>query len=121
MTKSNPDRLRKAWRTKPLERAPVSAGEGQMNDQSHPRSYPKIFSWILLPLILLALAGIGLASERRVQHLPKSARVVAQMPQDEFEQRVRTYLLEHPEVIKEAIDRLEARQAEQDAAQVRTH
>ncbi len=89
-----------------------------MNDQSHPRSYPKIFSWILLPLILLALAGIGLASERRVQHLPKSARVVAQMPQDEFEQRVRSYLLEHPEVIKEAIDRLEARQVELDAAQV---
>jgi len=91
-----------------------------MNDQSGPQSYSKIFGWMLLPLILLGVAGIGLASERRVLHPSKSVRVVAEMPQDEFEQRVRRYLLEHPEVIKEAIDRLEARQAEQDAAQVTT-
>ena len=40
------------------------------------------------------------------------------MPQDEFEQRVRTYLLEHPEVIADAINRLQERQAQQDTAQV---
>jgi protein-disulfide isomerase len=98
----------------------ASAGEGQMNDQSRSRNYPKIFGWMLLPLILLAAAGIGLAAERRVLHQPKAGNTVADMPQDEFERRVRTYLLEHPEVITEAISRLEARQAEQDAAQVKT-
>jgi protein-disulfide isomerase len=41
------------------------------------------------------------------------------MPQDEFEQRVRTYLLEHPEIVAEAINRLEARQGEQTATEAR--
>ncbi len=91
-----------------------------MNDQRGSRNYSKIFSWMLVPLILVAVAGIGLAAERRVLHQPKAANTVADMPQDEFERRVRTYLLEHPEVITEAISRLEARQAEQDAAQVKT-
>ncbi len=91
-----------------------------MNDQRGSRNYSKIFSWMLVPLILVAVAGIGLAAERRVLHQPKAANTVADMPQDEFERRVRTYLLEHPEVITEAISRLEARQAELDAAQVKT-
>jgi len=41
------------------------------------------------------------------------------MSQEEFEQRVRTYLLEHPEVLMEAVNRLEAKQGEQDAAEAR--
>src|SRR5258707_13849525 len=87
-----------------------------MNDQSRPQSHSKIFGWALLPVILIATAGAWFASERGVLRVPKA--VAAEMPQDEFEQRVRSYLLEHPEVIKEAIDRLEARQVELDAAQV---
>jgi protein-disulfide isomerase len=44
-----------------------------------------------------------------------AAEAPATMSKDEFEQRVRAYLLEHPEVIGEAINRLEAQQREQDA------
>lgn len=40
----------------------------------------------------------------------------SQIPQDEFEQRVRNYLLAHPEVVGEAINRLEAQQGERQAA-----
>ena len=36
--------------------------------------------------------------------------IAASTPQEEFGERVRTYLLEHPEVITEALNRLEARQ-----------
>jgi protein-disulfide isomerase len=45
--------------------------------------------------------------------------IAADMPQDEFERRVRAYLLANPEVVVEAVQRLEARQraAEQDEAQ----
>src|SRR5258708_7560114 len=89
-----------------------------MNGQNRPRSYSKIFGWVLLPLILIATAGVWIASERGVLGLPKAVNVAAEMPQDEFEQRVRTYLLEHPEVVADAIDRLEARRAEQDTTQV---
>ncbi|HET8921252.1 MAG TPA: DsbA family protein [Xanthobacteraceae bacterium] len=42
--------------------------------------------------------------------------VRAQTSQTEFEQRVRSYLLEHPEVVGEALNRLEAKQGELDAA-----
>ncbi len=87
-----------------------------MNDQSRPRSYSKIFGWALLPLILIATADVWFSTERSVLRLPKA--VGAEMPQDEFEQRVRTYLLEHPEVIADAINRLQERQAQQDTAQV---
>jgi protein-disulfide isomerase len=87
-----------------------------MNDQSGPRSYSKIFGWALLPLILIATAGVWFGTERSVLRLPKA--VAAEMSQDEFEQRVRTYLLEHPEVIADAINRLQERQAQQDTAQV---
>ncbi len=66
-----------------------------MNDQNRPRSYSKIFSWALLPLILIATAGVWFATERGVLRVPQA--VAAEMPQDEFEQRVRTYLLEHPD------------------------
>jgi protein-disulfide isomerase len=87
-----------------------------MNDQSRPRSYSKIFAWALLPLILIATAGVWFGTERSILRLPKA--VAAEMPHDEFEQRVRTYLLEHPEVIADAINRLQERQAQQDTAQV---
>ena len=87
-----------------------------MNDQSRPRSYSKIFAWALLPLILIATAGVWFGTERSVLRLPKA--VAAEMSQDEFEQRVRNYLLEHPEVIADAINRLQERQAQQDTAQV---
>jgi protein-disulfide isomerase len=87
-----------------------------MNNQSRPRSYSKIFGRALLSLILIATAGAWFASERGVLRVPKA--VAAEMSQDEFEQRVRTYLLEHPEVIADAINRLQERQAQQDTAQV---
>src|SRR5258706_16455854 len=87
-----------------------------MNDQSRPRSYSKIFGWPLLPLILIATAGVWFGTERSVLRLPKA--VAAEMSQDEFEQRVRNYLLEHPEVIADAINRLQERQTHQDTTQV---
>src|SRR5258707_5528556 len=87
-----------------------------MNDQNRPRSYSKIFSWALLPLILIATAGVWFATERGVLRVPQA--VAAEMPQDEFEQRVRTYLLEHPEVIADAINRLQERQAQPDTPAV---
>src|SRR5258706_16187293 len=87
-----------------------------MNDQSGPRSYSKIFGWALLPLILIATAGVWFGTERSVLRLPKA--VAAEMSQDEFEQRVRNYLLEHPEAIADAINRLQERQGREGTAQV---
>ncbi len=46
-----------------------------------------MFGWALLPLILIATAGVWFGTERSVLRLPKA--VAAEMPQDEFEQTPR--------------------------------
>jgi protein-disulfide isomerase len=91
-----------------------------MNDQIRAKSHAKMAGWVLVPLILIAAVGTWLASEGGILRLPKATEAVADMPQEEFERRVRSYLLDHPEVITEAVSRLDARQAEQDATQVKT-
>src|SRR5260370_14548051 len=70
----------------------------------------KITIWLLPPL-LVALAAItwfecdGISRfQRPALHLAPDA------PKDEFERRVRDYLLDHPDVIMEAVSRFEARQ-----------
>ncbi len=52
----------------------------------------RILAWATLPVLILGIAG------------------------DEFERRVRSYLLAHPEVIAEALNRMEAKRGEQEAA-----
>jgi len=69
--------------------------------------------------LALGIASIWLADLPDL-HVGRAARAAegqqSQIPQDEFEQRVRSYLLAHPEVIGEAISRLEVKQGEQQAA-----
>jgi len=62
----------------------------------------------------LVVAGVWLANLPRLQ--VGRAAVAGDMSQEEFGRRVRTYLLEHPEVVAEAINRLDAKQREDDAA-----
>src|SRR5260370_32687437 len=83
-----------------------------MTGQSGSRSYSKFCGRAILRLTLIAPAGAWCGAERSVLRVPQA--VAAEMPQDEFEQRVRTYLLEHPEVIADAINRLQERQAPPD-------
>lgn len=73
-----------------------------------------ILAWAILPVLVLGIAGVWFAKSGDL-HLG-SAAVAADMSQVEFEQRVRNYLLEHPEVVGEALSRLQAKQDEQDAA-----
>ncbi len=60
----------------------------------------RILAWATLPVLILGIAGARFAK------LPSldlaSAALAADALQDEFEQRVRSYLLAHPEVIAEA-------------------
>lgn len=68
----------------------------------------------VLPALVLGIAGVWFAKTPDLYF--GTAAVAAEMSQDEFEQRVRNYLLEHPEVIGDALSRLQAKQGEQDAA-----
>ncbi len=74
----------------------------------------RILAWATLPVLILGIAGARFAK------LPSldlaSAALAADVPRDEFEQRVRSYLLAHPEVIAEALNRMEVKRGEQEAA-----
>jgi protein-disulfide isomerase len=70
---------------------------------------------VLAFAILGVVFGIAGTSKGPKLHFGNTA-VAADTSQDEFEQRVRNYLLAHPEVISDALNRLEAKQGEQDAA-----
>jgi len=67
-------------------------------------------AWSVLPLVLLGALGAWFALDHGFRWRRAAPDVAAEMPRDEFERRVRGYLLEHPEVIMEAANRFEARQ-----------
>jgi protein-disulfide isomerase len=77
----------------------------------------RIVGWSLASLILIGLIGAWFVLKPGLRSTRQEAGVASNMPQDEFEQRVRTYILEHPEIVAEAINRLEARQGEQETAE----
>lgn len=75
---------------------------------------------MIVPIILIAATAGWLALSQRFQLIrhfgeAAAAEVSVDMTKDEFGRRVKEYLLEHPEVIAEAINRLEARQRDQEA------
>jgi len=76
-----------------------------------------VLVWAIWPVLAFGTVGVWLTDCFRIH--PGTAALAAEMSQEEFEQRVRTYLLEHPEVLMEAINRLDAKQGEQEAAESR--
>lgn len=90
--------------------------------RKRPNRLLRMIEATLLSLMLIGTAGAWVALDpgaRWTRNFDEAvaAEVPAAMSKDEFEQRVRAYLLEHPEVIGEAINRLEAQQREQEAKQ----
>jgi hypothetical protein len=72
-----------------------------------PRSR-KLFAWLLVPLFVILAGGASIAIDpalRSQRMIPGSASTV---PEGEFEQRVRDYILNNPEVVKEAARRVTA-------------
>jgi len=80
------------------------------------KSAMRFVAWVLVPLVIAIAAAAWFLLDPGFRSAPKSA---AGTPKNEFEQRVRDYLLEHPEVIIEAIERYQERKrgAEQSEAQ----
>lgn len=75
----------------------------------------RIVSWLLVPLLFVGSIGAWFAVDPGLRGDLSAGEAASGMPKDEFERRVHDYLLAHPEVIAEAINRLEAQQREQEA------
>lgn len=68
-------------------------------------------AWLAPLVILLGAAGAWLAFDPGFHPRAITPAASADVPQDEFEKRVGAYLLNHPEVIIEAVNRYESKQA----------
>ena len=81
--------------------------------------YGRLVGWLFVPLLLFGIVGAWLALDPGFRSFRQTSGIPADMPQDAFAQRVRSYLLENPEIIMEAVQRLQSRQekAEQTEAQ----
>lgn len=66
-----------------------------------------IVGWLAGGLLLIAAAGAWLALDPGFRASQRTT--ASDLPAEEFEQRVRAYLLDNPEVIVESMERLEAR------------
>nr|WP_281722584.1 DsbA family protein [Nitrosomonas nitrosa] len=69
------------------------------------KSATRFVVWLLVPIVVLIAGATWFVLDPGFRGSPKSAEV----PKGEFEQRVRDYLLENPEVIVEAIERYQQR------------
>jgi len=79
----------------------------------------KYLAWLLVPALVIAAAVAWFALDPGFRNAaPQQAR--APETADEFGRRVRDYLLENPEVLVEAMQRLEARQRAAEADAVET-
>lgn len=72
-----------------------------------PRKFRMISGWLLVPLIVIGVAIGWFALDPVFRRAQQSAEAPASMPKDEFEQRVRDYILNNPQIIMEAARRLE--------------
>jgi len=66
--------------------------------------------WLVISTTVLVGAAFLFFSDVGTFGPSRLANAQSKMPQDEFERRVRAYLLDHPEVIAEALQRLEERE-----------
>lgn len=72
---------------------------------SRPKPW-RITGWLLVPVLLVVAAGAWLALDPGFRWTRSSS----DLSQDAFGQRVREYLLAHPEIVMQAAQRFEARQ-----------
>ena len=66
--------------------------------------------WLVISAIVLLGAALLFFSDVGTFGPTRLANAQSKMPTDEFERRIRAYLLDHPEVVAEALQRLEERE-----------
>ena len=74
--------------------------------------------WLLAALLLVGAGGAWYALDPGFQRA--RAEAAAEVPADDFGQRVREYLLANPEVIVEAMQALEARRLQAENGEARS-
>jgi protein-disulfide isomerase len=76
--------------------------------------------WLLIPGVVLMGAALWFIADPSLRGTSQISGAQSNVPTDEFERRVRAYLLENPEVIVEAMQRFEDRQRAADANEAKS-
>ena len=76
------------------------------------------YGWLARTLLLAALAGWFLLNPS-IPGAQRPAFAAGEMSQDQFDQRIHDYILAHPEVLVQALQSLDERQREAEAAQAK--
>ena len=74
---------------------------------------------MLVPFVVLVAIGVWLFAGFELRSPAQSSASHAKLSNEEFERRVRNYLLENPEVVAEALQRLEERQRAAEASEAK--
>lgn len=80
----------------------------------------RIISWLIVPLVLVGAVAAWLAFDPGFRWGHQSTTVATDVPKDEFERRVRDFLMGHPEVIMQAVDQLQTSQRANEETEVQT-
>src|SRR5260221_302335 len=110
-TRPSRDRARKAH--------PISVRRSEGLGMASKITVRSFIAWSILPLPLMIAVGAWFALGSGFPWGHRGATLLASMPKDEFEQRIQTYLLDHPEVIVESLNRMEERQRASTETEVR--
>jgi protein-disulfide isomerase len=80
----------------------------------------RVIAWAALPLLLVIAVGAWFVFEPGFRWTGQVAGTAASVSKDEFERRVQAYLLDHPEVILESMNRMGERQRAAAATEIET-
>ena len=80
----------------------------------------RLIGWLLVPVLLLGAGGAWFVLDPGFRSMWQGSDYAADLSEDAFERRVRSYLLKRPEVIIEAVRRLEGRQQAAEQADAQT-
>jgi protein-disulfide isomerase len=71
--------------------------------------FPSLIGWLVVPLALAGAAILWLTLDPGFRQTRWNPDAATNIPEDEFEQRIRAYLMKNPQVILEAVEQLQAR------------
>lgn len=80
----------------------------------------RVIGWLIVLLVLLGSIATWLALDPGFRWGHQTSTVAADIPKDEFERRVRDFLMGHPEVIMQSVNQLQAHQRANEETDVQT-
>ncbi len=76
----------------------------------------RLIRWLVVPVLIVTIVGISFVMEPGSRVDDETPKAASPVPPDEFEQRVEAYILNNPEIIFEAVERLQARSRDAEAS-----